>query len=155
MKKLIVLALALSLSPLCTGCGVSSWVTAPEAKVPISMSNGLRDQQGELVPAASKQVVGEFKMDYKACSMLWRIISFTGDKDISEEVNRQVTEAGGNAITNLSVESSGTVWTLMTLIGIFPDCGNVRVGGKIVKVKTEVPAAPPAAAAATGSSPPG
>jgi hypothetical protein len=154
VKKSAVLALALGSALLSTGCGVSSWVVAPDAKVPISMSNGLRDQQGELVPAADKQQVGEFKMDYKACSMLWRIISFTGDKDISEEVNRQVTEAGGNAITNLSVESSGTVWTLMTLIGIFPDCGSVRVGGKIVKVKTEAPATP-APAAAAASPPPG
>jgi hypothetical protein len=136
----LLAVLALGLAPLCAGCGVSSWVTAPEAKVPISMSNGLRDQQGELVPAANKQQVGELKMDYKACSMLWRIISFTGDKDISEEVNRQVSEAGGNAVTNLSVESSGTVWTLMTLIGIFPDCSSVRIGGKIVKV---TPTSPP------------
>jgi hypothetical protein len=136
--KAVLAGIGFALS--CAGCGVSSWVTAPEAKVPISMSNGLRDQNGVLVAASNKQEVGDFKMDYKACSMLWRIVSFTGDKDISDEVNRQVSEAGGNAITHLSVESSGTVWTIMTLIGIFPDCGNVRIGGKIVKVTT--PTAP-------------
>ena len=141
-----------------SGCGVSSWVVADESKYPISMSNGLRDQSGELVPAKSKTKVGDFKKDYKACSMLWRLISFTGDKDISEDVNAQVANAKGDAITNLSVESSGTVWNLLTLIGIFPDCGNVRLQGEIVKVtpaEAPAPAAPaPAAAPTTPPAPP-
>ncbi|HEY4158407.1 MAG TPA: hypothetical protein VGM29_09925, partial [Polyangiaceae bacterium] len=124
------LFVAVACAALSSACGVSSWVTAPESKVPISMSSGIRDQTGQLVPAERKQQVGKFAMDYKACSMLWRLISFTGDKDISEQVNKQVTDAGGNAITNLSVESSGTVWTIMTLVGIFPDCGSVRIGGR-------------------------
>ena len=75
--------------------------------------------------------------------MLWRLISFTGDKDISDAVNEQVTSAKGDAIQDLSVESSGTVWNIMTFIGIFPDCANVRLKGTIVKVTP--PAAAPAA----------
>ena len=125
------------------GCGVSSWVTAPESKYPISMSAGLRDQSGELVATDKKTKVGAFEKHYKACSMLWRLISFTGDKDISDDANQQIADAKGDAITNLQVESSGTVWSIITFIGIFPDCGNVRLKGDIVKV---TPAAAPAAA---------
>jgi hypothetical protein len=135
----LVLALVLS------GCGVSSWVTAPDSKYPISMSSGLRDEHGELVPAASKTTVGTFEKHYKACSMLWRLISFTGDKDISDSVNEQVAANKGDAVQDLSVESSGTVWNIITFIGIFPDCANARLKGTIVKV---TPPAPPVAAPA-------
>jgi hypothetical protein len=123
------------------GCGVSSWVTAPESKYPISLSSGVRDQSGQLVPSQRKTVVGEYTKSYKACSMLWRIISFTGDKDISADVNEKVSQAQGDAVTDLSVTSSGTVWNLFTLIGIFPDCANVEISGKIVKVAA-LPSAP-------------
>ncbi len=130
---------------LSTGCGVSSWVTAPESKYPISMSSGVRDAQGDLVPEGRKTVVGRYEQHYKACSMLWRIISFTGDKDISEDVNTAVADAKGDAVTDLSVESSATVWTLLTLIGIFPDCGQVRLQGNIVKVTPVAPKPVPVA----------
>lgn len=143
--KALHLGVLLALS---TGCGVSSWVTAPESKYPISMSSGVRDAQGTLVPATRKTVVGQYEQHYKACSMLWRIVSFTGDKDISDDVNAAVADAKGDAITDLSVESSATVWTLMTLIGIFPDCAQVRLKGNIVKV---APAATPGPAAVLGS----
>ncbi len=112
------------------------------------MSSGVRDAQGTLVPATRKTVVGQYEQHYKACSMLWRIVSFTGDKDISDDVNAAVADAKGDAITDLSVESSATVWTLMTLIGIFPDCAQVRLKGNIVKV---APAATPGPAAVLGS----
>lgn len=139
LRKLLGLTALLGLT---SGCGVSSWVTAPESKYPISMSSGVRDADGSLVPASRKQVVGHYEQHYKACSMLWRIVSFTGDKDISEPVNTQVAAAHGDAITDLSVESSATVWTLMTLIGIFPDCAQVRLKGNIVKVAPATAPAP-------------
>jgi hypothetical protein len=159
------------LATLSSGCGVSSWVTAPESKYPISLSSGVRDQTGELVTSDRKTVVGQYSQSYKACSMAWRMVSFTGDKDISDEVNKQVSDVHGDALTDVSVTSSGTVWTLLTLIGIFPDCGNVEISGKIVKVaapptpalpKAEAPRAPaptkvdtpPAPAPAPASPPP-
>lgn len=142
-------SLGLFLAVALSGCGVSSWVTAPDSKYPVSMSSGLRDKSGELVASSHKTKVGDFEKHYKACSMLWRLISFTGDKDISDDVNQQITDAKGDAITNLSVESSGTVWNIITFIGIFPDCGNVRLKGDIVKVTPPAPApALPAPAAA-------
>ena len=102
-RNTIALA-ALFLSAL-SGCGVSSWVTAPDSKYPISMSSGLRDQTGELVAPANKTTVGSFEKQYKACSMLWRLISFTGDKDISDSVNEQVAANKGDAIQDLGGQS--------------------------------------------------
>lgn len=110
------------------------------------MSNGLRDEGGKLLTQDRKVKVGEFKTSYKACSMLWRNVSFTGDKDISEKVDEQVNAKGGDAITNLSVSSGGTLWNFFTVIGLVPDCSSVRITGDIVKVTPAPTPAPPAAA---------
>src|SRR4051812_15873576 len=126
------------------GCGASSWVVAEHAEYPVSMSGGLRDADGKILPAERKETVGHFEMHYKACSMLWRLISFTGDKDISDQVNGQVKAQSGDAIANLNVSSGGTVWNILTIVGILPDCSSVKINGDIVKVK---PVATPAPAA--------
>jgi len=129
MKAALVLA-AISL-----GCGgARSWIIAPRAEVPISMSDGLRAVDGHLLVPQEKHVVGEFSLDYKPWSMLFRLISFTGDKDISDEVNKQVKVAGGDAINNLQVFSGNCTWNVFTLVGVLPDCANVSIRGDIIKV---------------------
>lgn len=118
------------------GCsGSRSHVVAPSAKYPVSMSDGVRKADGTLLPDEEKKLVGGFSYDYKAWGMLWRIFSFTGDRDISEEVNEQVARANGDAIVNLSVKSESCTWNLFTLIGILPDCSTVTVRGHIIKAE--------------------
>lgn len=119
-----------------TGCsGSRSHVVAPTAQYPVSMSDGVREADGKLLPDERKKVVGGFQYDYKAWGMLWRIFSFTGDKDISEEVNEQVQKSQGDAIVNLSVKAESCTWNIFTFIGIFPDCSTVRVRGHIIKAE--------------------
>jgi hypothetical protein len=123
------------------GCaGARSYVVAREASVPISMSDGLRGEDGKLLDKAQKHVVGEFSYDYRAWGMLWTAISFTGNKDISEEVDRQVKEAGGDAINNLEVRSGLCTWSIFTIVGVLPSCANVEIRGDIVKVSRASPA---------------
>ena len=117
------------------GCaGARSYVVAREALVPISMSDGLRGEDGKLLEKGQKHVVGEFSFDYRAWGMLWTAISFTGNKDISDEVNAQVKDAGGDAINNLEVRSGNCGWTLFTVVGLLPSCSDVEIRGDIVKV---------------------
>jgi|GEM_PF-1901571 len=123
-----------SLAVLLTGCsGARSHVIADEARYPISLSDGVRDADGKLLPDERKQVVGSFTHSYKAWGWLWRVFSFTGDHDISEDVNEQVAAAGGDAIVNLSVKSELCLWNMFTLVGLLPDCSNVSVRGHIIK----------------------
>lgn len=118
------------------GCsGSRSHVVAPSAQYPVSMSDGVRNTDGKLLPDEHKKLVGGFSYDYKAWGMLWRIFSFTGDRDISEEVNDQIKRANGDAIVNLSVKAESCTWNIFTLIGIFPDCSTVRVRGHIIKAE--------------------
>lgn len=145
------------------GCaGARSHVVAPDAQYPVSMSDGVRDTDGSLLSDKEKKVVGGFQRDYRAWGWLWSAVSFTGDKDISEEINEQVKKAGGDAIVNLAVRSEPCLWNLFTFIGIVPDCANVKVRGHIIKkVAVSVPApailapqTPVAPAPATPSSAP-
>lgn len=147
----------LSLSLSAVGCGARSYVAAPGAKYPVSLSSAVRGPDGQILGNDDVEKRGTFKMDYTACSMLWTIIPFTGTKDISSQVDRQVANKGGEAITNLSVESSAGAWNIMTIIGVLPDCGHVKVRGDIVARLTPMPVAVPAAtppAAAPAATPP-
>jgi len=149
---------AIALAVGAVGCsGARSHVTAPTAEYPISMSDGIRDENGSAVPDEDKQVVGYFMYDYKAWGMWWRIISFTGDKDMSEEMNKQVKAAGGEGVINLSVKAENCTWNIFTFVGLFPDCSTVRVRGNIIKRKPKaaVASTPPVVAPpATPAAPP-
>jgi hypothetical protein len=126
------------------GCsGARSYVVAPTAEVPISMSSGMRGEDGELLAAEQKHTVGEFSMNYRAWGMLWKAISFTGDKDISDEINEQVKAAGGQAVTNLEVRSGNCMWNAITLLGLLPDCSNVEIRGDIIRVSARKRGPPP------------
>ncbi len=151
----------LSLSMSAVGCGARSYVAAPGAKYPVSLSSAVRGPDGKILSDGDVEKRGTFKMDYTACSMLWTLIPFTGTKDISSQVDRQVANKGGEAITNLSVESSAGAWNIMTIVGVLPDCGHVKVRGDIVARLTPMPITPAAAppsptppAAAPAAAPP-
>jgi hypothetical protein len=134
MRRSLEKGLRGSVLALLTGCGASSYVTAPHAEYPVSMSSGIRDADGSILPESRKERVGTFTLAYLSCSMAWRLVSFTGERDVSEDVNQQVKAAAGDAITDLRVESGATVWSVMTLVGLLPDCGHVRLRGAIVRV---------------------
>jgi len=145
------------LSLAAVGCGARSYVAAPGAKYPVSLSGAVRGPDGKVLQTDDTQKLATFKMDYTACSMLWTIIPFTGTKDISKEVDRQVANKGGEAITNLTVESSAGAWNIMTILAVLPDCGHVKVRGDIVSrlppPPPPAPAAPPAEAPAAPGAP--
>ena len=129
-RILTVAALALS----CAACGTRSYIVADEARYPISMSSGVRDEQGRLVPPDRLQKLGTLKDDYTTCSMLWTLIPLKGrTRDISELVNEEVSKREGEAVVNLRVEASAIVTSALTLIGILPDCNDVRIRGDIVE----------------------
>ncbi len=136
------------------GCsGAHASLVAPDAKYPISLSDGVRDSTGRLVPDEELEVVGAFQSDFSTWGMWWNIISFTGDADISEDVNEQVNAAKGEGIVNLSVRSGNTVWNGFTLFGLLPDATTVKVRGHIVRRRKKVEAPPPPPVAAVAPPP--
>ena len=99
--KTAILAVALALAA-CSG--TRSYVVASASRYPISLSDGLRGPDGALLRPEQKHVVGEFSYNYKTWGMFWTMIAFTGDKDISAEINQQVKDAG--AVRELSLGSA-------------------------------------------------
>lgn len=143
MSKLVRLVALGAL--LAAGCGGSNAVLrADKAAYPISMSQGLRGEDGKLLQKAQKQSVGTFTLDYTSWSALWTLVPvFNARRDISSEVNDQIAKAGGDAIVGLNVTSTHCLWNFFTIVGVLPDCANVAVRGDIVKVAAPAVAATP------------
>lgn len=137
------------------GCmGSRAYVHATELKYPVSLSSAVRAPDGAILTEEGNGIekVGTFRLDYTTCRMLWTLIPIkSANRDISDEVNEQIPRKGGEAIINLSVESSSTVWTAMTIVGVLPDCGKVRIRGDIVSRVQAPPAAVPEPPAPVGS----
>lgn len=149
-KQLFSLLLAASAA----GCisGARTNVTAPGANVPVSMSRGVRDANGQLVPLDQRQYVGTFEYKTRAWSTFYTLLPFTPNKDISDAVNTQVAAAGGEAVVNLTIISKGCslnrVWPFIVL-PIWPGCSKIEVVGDIITVGgAPTPEATPAAAPA-------
>ena len=125
----MMLALALTVA----GCGARSYIEASQTRYPVSMSSAVRAPDGTVLTSSQLRKVGTFALAYKKCNMLWTLIPLIfRTENISEDVDEQVARVHGEAIINLSVESSATIWNVMTLFGVLPDCGNVRIDGDIV-----------------------
>jgi hypothetical protein len=118
---------------LATACGARSYISAGDSTFPVSMSSAVQGPDGTVLVGSDLQTVGAFRLDYKKCNMLWTLIPlFFRTEDISDEIDEQVRRAHGEAVINLTVQSSATVWNVLTLFGVLPDCSNVRIRGEIV-----------------------
>jgi hypothetical protein len=130
-----------------TACfaGARAALVAPQAAYPVSMSENVRGPDGAIVPPESKEVVGSFGYRYLAWGMFGANLTLSGDEDISAEVNRQVAAHQGEAITNLSVRSSGCAWNVLSALaslGLLPGCTVVDLDGLIVR-RADRPTQPP------------
>lgn len=136
------------------GCaGARTSVEAPGAKYPISMSRGVRDADGTLVPAERRKIVGRFETHRKAWGLVYALVPLTPSKDLSDDLNAQVAAAHGDAVIDLAVSSApcGLNFAfLFDLLPIWPGCANLDITGDIIQV---LPAVAPAAATGSGGAP--
>jgi hypothetical protein len=135
-RTAVLLAMGLTTLAIGAGCsGAKSYVRADQSAYPISLSNGLRGSDGQLIPDARKSPVGAFETHWSSWTAVWTLIPLSNrTRDISEEVNQQVKKAGGDAIVGLDVKVTQCGWNYLTILGILPGCDNVSVTGHIVKV---------------------
>ncbi len=129
------LSLGVPLAMAATGCGgARSAIKADTSSYPISLSDGLRNADGSLVSDDQVRSVGTFKASFTDWSALWMFVPFRQTHDISDEVNAQVAQAGGNAINDLAITTSHCAWNNFTVLGLLPDCAHVDLEGNILKV---------------------
>jgi hypothetical protein len=147
MRKLFAVAL-LALS---TGCaGGRTWITAPTANYPVSISEGMRGPDGALLSAREMQVVGHFTSEHTGWNLLYSSIPLTPHKNISEEINAQIAAVQGDGIVRLSTSSKPCAldyFVILTIIPFWPGCADVDLKGDIIRYSpASPPMAPPASA---------
>jgi hypothetical protein len=146
------LVLALT-APALSGCVMhmhaSTNIVAPDAAVPVSLSETVRDADGNLVLPDRQQVVGVYDETFHAYNIPWGIIPLHPTTDISDSVNQAVAAVNGDAITQLTVVAD-QCWTrglaFFWFLPIVPSCAAYQVHGRIVRV-----GAPAASAGASAS----
>lgn len=132
MKALIALCLLST-----TACaGARTRLVIDSARYPVSLSNGMRGPDGRLLTQKEMEVVGKFKTTRTAWAIGHSVIPFTPKIDFSEDVNRQIEAAGGDAIVRLRTESRPCAldWFLFfTFIPIWPGCASLTIEGDIIR----------------------
>lgn len=138
MKRLAVMGLMMMLGTGCGAVGARTSVVAKTSEVPVSMSRGVRDANGNLVPAESKKVVSQLDESYTAWNLFYGLIKLTPETDISNDVNTAVHAAGGQAVTNLSVATKHCALNGLLfpfgLLPFWPSCASISVHGDVIKV---------------------
>jgi hypothetical protein len=146
MNAFKITALSLTgLTLLLSSCaGARNVVKVDQAKYDVSLSGGLRESSGNLIPSDRLEVVGTYKQTAFGWGLIWSWVSLNSI-NISKSVNEQVEKAGGNAITNLSVSVQGgflNFFPIFNWLPIWPGYNIVDFTGNIVKIK-EPPPPPP------------
>jgi hypothetical protein len=111
------------------------------------MSRGVRDDQGRLVTADRRTVVGQFHESRTAWSLLWSLVPLTPKTDISDSVNEQVAAAKGDAVVHLTIASNHCPLNYLLfpfgILPFWPGCASVDITGDIVQVTGAPPPPPP------------
>jgi hypothetical protein len=127
-----------ALSLVATGCaGARTTLVAPDSRYPVSLTRGVRDGDGQLVPAARRQVVGKFAANLTAWGLFYSAANLTPTSDVSQAINEQVAATRGDAIVNLHVATADCAldWFVpLNLLPIWPGCTIVQLEGDIVRV---------------------
>ena len=136
---------------LAVGCawGARTKITAAEAQYPVSMSRGVRDQNGEIVTADRRQTVGKFEYKTKTWSTFYTLLPITPRKNLSEAINAQVKQNSGEAVINLTTVVQSCRFPnyifVFNILPIWPSCAKIEVYGDIIKVLPAQPAQPASA----------
>jgi hypothetical protein len=139
----------LALVPTTACAGSRSWISAPDATYPVSLSRAVRDIHGDVHLSRDLVRVGTFSYEYTSRHMLFTLIPLGQSRhDLSDEIDRQVARVGGEAVVNLTVTARYSAWTSFAalLAGILPTQSHVKISADIVaRHVAGEPAAPPEA----------
>ena len=124
------------LLPGCAGAQVR--VTAEGARYPLSLSAGVRDARGRLYDGPSLLKVGTLDVRKTTFGIFYSTAALPPTRDFSDDVNRQIAAAGGEAVVNLQIGlGGGCGWLngfpILNALPFWPGCVAVRLTGDIVR----------------------
>jgi len=120
----------------CAGSRVE--ITARNSRYPISFSHLVRDRAGYLYDRASLDAVGTFNGSKSSFGIFYSALGLSPRYDVSDDVNRQVARAGGEAVVDTTVSvttdcNALNAFPILNAIPIWPGCVHVVVSGAIVR----------------------
>ncbi len=88
------------------GCtGATSTVIFDGATYPVSMTQTVPDRDGRILYSSQQETLGKFEASGRAWSLFWSLLSLNSI-DFSDDINEQVSDAGGEAIVNAKILAS-------------------------------------------------
>ena len=126
----------------CAGARVN--VTAEHSRYPISMSPVIRDASSRSYDERSLQKVGRFLHEKTSLGIAYSVLTVPSTCDISDQVNLQVSAAGGEAVINLTVTVNGgctvlNAFPFLNALPVWPGCIPLAVSGDIVRRPSRLP----------------
>jgi hypothetical protein len=141
-----LLPLLLASSVVTAGCaGAHVEITARQSRYAISMSQVVRDGSGVLYDHQSLEYVGALYTGRTRLGFFYSALTPLSTFDISEDVNAQVSAAGGEAVVGLIVSASDGCdilnnFPFLNILPVWPGCVPVTVTGDIVRRRSAAPA---------------
>ena len=141
VNRLLLISSIMLLSAFGSGCGMGlsgGRLTFEDLQYPASMSGSLYGPKGEIVREqdGGLEPIKTFTFTKNYWSTFYSIVPLSRSSDIVEQINKEIKEAGGDGITNVSVSSDYSKLTSvlpLNLLPIWPGCSEIRVTGTIVK----------------------
>jgi hypothetical protein len=126
----------------CAGARVN--VTADRARYPLSLSPVVRDASGRPYDARSLVKVGWLDVLETTPGFFYSALTVPPTRDFSDEINAQVSAAGGEAVVGVTVTvAGGCGWLngfpLLNALPVWPGCVPVRLTGDIVRRRNSSP----------------
>lgn len=152
MKRLRTLPALLCLMLSTAHCaGARGQLVLNEARHPVSMSGALYDADGSVVGPEQLEVVGRYEESLTYWSVLYSLLSLTGEVDLSPAVNAAIQAKGGQGMVRFATRTTGCAlnyFIVFNLLPIWPGCSTLDISADIVRKKAGGAPAP------TGSTPP-
>ena len=138
MCRLILPVFIISILSVLGCAGSRGALTFDRLDKPVSMNPGLFDSASNRVLDLEDDfhIVGELHHEVVFWGTFYSLISITSDVDVSEIINKQVKDAGGEAVVDFSVTSKQCWWNyvpILTILPFWPGCTHVWMDGLIVK----------------------
>lgn len=119
----------------CAGAQVK--VHADAARYPVSFSDGMLDEHGQLqVMGRDLEVVGKFDERYMEWSTLYGAVHGDQQADLSEALNAAVQAHGGEGVARLQVQAGTCAFNwflILNWLPFWPGCTVVDVEGVVVR----------------------
>lgn len=131
-----IAAYVVAVTPGCAGARLN--ISATSSLYPMSFSHLVRDRTGRLYDGGSMDRVGTFSASKTSFAILYSALGVFPRYDVSDDVNRQVSSARGEAIidTTVSVTTDCNIlngFPILNIVPLWPGCVHVVISGAIVR----------------------